>query len=1130
MKKNGLFLNLKNGLRQKLLMMNLTAFFLMATFLQVSAGGYSQKISISLKNVPVEKLFKEIENQSEYRFFYNEKILKNSKTITIDVKNVSVETVLQLCLEEQSFSYVIDDKQIILKAKEVSIQNEIVPIDPIILPPPPIVFRGLVTNEEGKVLNGVSVLIKGSIIGTSTDEKGAFYIEIPDGYSKVLVLSFVGMLNQEVNTVGKTYIKIKMLFDEKLEKDIIVIGYGSQRKKDLTGSIVSLGEEKFKERNVVSLLQAMAGQAAGVQIAPRNASPGKPSTVIIRGIGSITAGFAPLYVIDGFPVDQQNADALNPNDIMSVDVLKDASATAIYGSRGANGVIIITTKTGIKGKSSLNFNASYGSSKVNENDFFKMLDSKEYVTYMKEAAQNSGTAVRTPIANWDGSTNTNWQKLIYQTAPFSNYSLTGTGGSDNLTYNWSLGYVDEVGIVKGTDFKKITARVRVDYNPSKKFHVGLSMAPSYQMSNNMPDGDFNSPMGAAVFMPPIIPVRMPDGSYGNTQKFPGIADIQIANPLEIIELYKDKTNGNLSMVNSVIEYEILNGLKLKSTIGVNTSSFVNETFTPSTLPPLPHSPSATYNNSSYLNWANENTITYNKVFKKDHSINLLGGFTSQRQDNTNVYTAANNYPTNFVETLNGGVITPSATGTTKTAWSLLSYLARANYSYKGRYILTGSIRTDGSSRFGENERYGVFPSAAVAWRLSEEPFMQSLTFVNNAKLRASYGRTGNNLIANFASIGLLGTVNQPFGLGGGSNIIGLTNLTSSNPNLTWEIADQKDFGVDFSFFKNKLNITFDYYDKVTQSLLLNVNVTSTSGYPSVLQNIGKMKTTGIELTANYKILDGAFKWNIGGNLATMNQEVLKLGIDGSPLIGFYGTLVTKVGGKLEEGRGLQSLGILSQKDIDSKIALFGSSKAGDYKFKDVNGDGIVDGFNQADGVLLGSNNPKLIFGITSSVSYKNFDMSVLILGQQGATLYDLFYQLGGIGGGNGINSHSFYYDGRYVSAANPGDGKTPRAGYFGAGTPNNYYQQSTDYTRIRNITLGYNIPVSVYAKSPIKSLRAYITADNLGTFTTFLGGNPNTSRQGSGNASTGDGRFIGLNSIPSVPLPMSFSFGVNVNF
>ncbi|MEP7110110.1 MAG: TonB-dependent receptor, partial [Ferruginibacter sp.] len=405
-----------------------------------------------------------------------------------------------------------------------------------------------------------------------------------------------------------------------------------------------------------------------------------------------------------------------------------------------------------------------------------------------------------------------------------------------------------------------------------------------------------------------------------------------------------------------------------------------------------------------------------------------------------------------------------------------------------------------------------------------------LSFVNNAKLRASYGRTGNNQIADFASIGLLGTVNQPFGLGGGSNNIGLTTLTASNPDLTWEIADQKDFGADFSLFKNRLNITFDYFNKVTQSLLLNVNVTSTSGYPSVLQNIGKMKTSGIELTANFKILDGAFKWNIGGNLATMNQEVLQLGLDGSPLIGFYGTLVTKVGGKLEEGRGLHAIGILSQKDIDSHIPLFGASKAGDYKFEDVNHDGIVDGFNQADGVLLGNNNPKLIYGITSSISYKNFDLSILILGQQGASLYDLFYQLGGIGGGTGINSHSFYYDGRYISETNPGDGKTPRAGYFGAGTPNNYYQQSTDYTRIRNVTLGYNIPLSLYAKTPVKSLRAYLTADNLATFTTFLGGNPNTTRQGSANATTGDGRFIGLNSIPSVPLPRSFAFGLNVNF
>ncbi|MEP7111417.1 MAG: SusC/RagA family TonB-linked outer membrane protein, partial [Ferruginibacter sp.] len=698
------------------LIMKMSAILLFALSFNAGANTYSQNITLSLKHAPLQKVFREISRQTGYKFVYTESLLQKAKKVTISATDASLDQVLAESFKDQSLTYTFLNKFIIIKEKVVLIQNET------LLPPPPIVIKGLVNDEEGNPLKGVSVLIKGTNFGTSTDENGSFSIEIPDGNTKVLVFSFVGMLDQEINTVGKTDIRIKMHVDDKLQKDIVVIGYGSQKRKDLTGAITSLGEEKFRERNVVSLVQAMAGQAAGVQIAPRNASPGKPSIVVIRGIGSITAGFAPLYVIDGFPVDQQNADALNPNDIQSVDVLKDASATAIYGSRGANGVIIITTKTGNKGKPTFNFSASYGSSKVNENDFFDMLDAKEYVQYMKEAAQNTGTAVRSPIANWDGSTNTNWQELIYQKAPFSNYSLSGSGGSDNTTYNWSLGYTNEVGIVKGTDFKKFTARVRVDFNPSKKFHIGINIAPNYQLSTNMPDGDFNSPMGAAVFMPPIIPVKMPDGSYGNTQKFPGISDIQIANPLEIIDLYKDKTKGLFSMVNSVIEYEILSGLKLRSTIGVNTTGVVNEVFSPSTLPPLPHSPSASYNNSSYLNWVNENTITYNKVFKKDHSINILGGFTSQRQDNTNVYVAANNFPTNFVETLNGGVITPSATGTTKSAWSLLSYLARANYIYKGRYILTGSIRTDGSSRFGANKRYGVFPSGAVAWRLSEEPF------------------------------------------------------------------------------------------------------------------------------------------------------------------------------------------------------------------------------------------------------------------------------------------------------------------------------------------------------------------------------------------------------------------------
>jgi TonB-dependent starch-binding outer membrane protein SusC len=986
---------------------------------------------------------------------------------------------------------------------------------------------GSVKDENGENLPGVNIVLKGTTQGTITGGNGDYTISVPD--NAILIFSFLGYKQQEVAVGERSTIEIRLESDVSLLEEIVVVGYGTQKRADLTGSVVSMGSEKLTERPVVNLEQAMAGQLAGVEISPRNAAPGQQSNIIIRGVGSISAGFGPLFVVDGFPTDQNLANALNPADIASVDILKDASATAIYGSRGANGVILITTKSGKEGKPTFNFSSTVGVANVNENDFFDMLNAEEYVQYMTEAAQNNGAPVRAPVQNWDGVTDTNWQKEVFQSAPYQNYSLSATGGTGKTNYSMSFGYIDQEGILKGTSFTKYSVRARVDFRPVDKLRIGVNIAPNYNVANNMPDGDFTNPFAAAVFMPPIIPVRMPDGTYGDTQKFPGVADIQIANPLQIIELYEDQTRSLLNLINTDLEYEIVDGLRFRTSFGITTSNIVNETYSPSTLAPLPRNPTATYRSDDYLNWLNENTLSYSKAFD-DHSLNVVAGITTQKQESTFVRMSANSFPTNGVETLNGGTVLPAASNTSKSAWSLLSYLARANYDYKGKYFLTATIRRDGSSRFGANERYGTFPSGAVAWKISEESFMKGVSFVSNAKIRASYGKTGNNAIADFASIGLLNTVNQPFGLGTGSNNVGLTVTSPSNPNLTWEIANQVDIGVDLSLVKNRFNLTFDYYNKTTESLLLNVNVPSTTGYQGVFTNIGKMRTKGIELTANFQILDGPFKWNVGGNLATMDQEVLALGPDGSPIIGFFGTLVTSVGGQLEEGRGLVSDGILSQSDIDNGHPLFGASKAGDYKFQDVNGDGFVDGFNQADGQLLGSPNNKIIYGITSSISYKNFDFSFLIQGQDGGSLYDLYYQLGGIGGGNGINTNSFYYDGRYISEDDPGDGKTPRAGYFGAGTPNNYYQQSTAFTRIRNITLGYNIPQKVFEKTSIKSLRAFISADNLATFTTFLGGNPNTTRTGNGSRAQSDGRFLGLNSIPSLPLPRTYSLGLTINF
>lgn len=1112
-----------NRVLKTMLLMKLSFVIILIASLQVSANTFSQdKITVDFKNERLDKALKEVEQKSDYRFVYSSLRIPREIRITFRGHDLPVKEVLDALLANTGLGYQLMENKLAVITKST---QELAP---------PRIITGKVTNEKGEPLTGVTVHVKGTDRYSTTASDGTFTIQV-DNNDKTLVFSYVGMGDMEMNIGSESNIQVQMNQSQSQLSDVVVIGYGSQKRRDLTGSIVSIDAKQFAERPVVNALEAMAGHAAGLQISQGNAAPGQLSSVIIRGISSISAGYEPLFVVDGFPTTQANANAINPSDIQSVEILKDASATAIYGSRGANGVILITTKSARGGKPSFVFDLITGIANVNKQDLYPVLNAADYVQYAKEIVANNGGTLPDPVANWDGKTNTDWQDLIYRTAPYQNASLAATGGTEKASYSLSMGYINQDGIIKNTGYNKYSVRAKVDFRPVDKVRIGLNIAPNFTRSKNMPDGDFNSPQGAAVFMPPIIPVRMPDGTYAETQKFPGVAAIQLANPLQIIELYKDQTNSTFVLANADLEWDIMSGLRFRTSVGGNWSGILNETYTPSTLGPLPRNPTGTYRNSTIQNWLNENTLSYSKTIG-DHSFNILAGFTYQHESLTNAYLQANSFPTNNVETLNGGAVQPGGSGTNKSEWAIVSSLARANYSYKGKYLLTATIRRDGSSRFGENKKYGVFPSAAIGWNVSEESFMKSVSFISNLKLRGSYGRTGNNLIGDFASIGLLNTVNQPFGLGSGSNNIGLTIATPPNPDLTWEIADQADLGMDLSLFNSRFNLTFDYYNRISKGLLLSVNVPSTSGYTSVLQNIGKMRSRGYEFAADVKVIDAELKWNVGGNISFIgDQKVLALGPDGSPLIGFYGTLVTEVGGKLEAGRYLHSIGIITQKDINDGYPLFGGSaaKPGDYKYEDLNGDGIIDNFNQKDGKVLGDNINRGIYGVNSSLTFRNFDLGILIQGQWGARVYDLINQLGQLGV-LGINTLQKFYDGRYISEAEPGNGNTPRAGFYGAGTPNTAFLNPTAYVRLRNVNLGYTLPSATVERWRLNSIRAYISIDNLARITNFMGGNPGATRFTSSNGAevrlVGNGRALGNNSAPSLPYPRTFSFGINVRF
>src|SRR6185437_16606 len=712
--------------------------------------------------------------------------------------------------------------------------------------PPPLLAKsisGQVTNQDGAPLTGVTISLKGTNISAISDNTGSFKINIPDEQNNpILIFSSAGYLGQEVTIGRKSFIDVKLIRDIKNLNEVVVVGYGTQKRKDLTGSIASVSSAQIDERPVSSYEDALAGVAAGIDVAPRSARPGNTAEITIRGIGTISGDREPLFVVDGFPTDALNAAAINPSNIASVDILKDASSTAIYGSRGANGVIIITTKSGKTGHAKLDVDIKTGFSQANKHDFYHVLDGAQYVEWYKEAALNNGTPIPSWVTNWDG-TSTNWQDIIYKPAPFQNYGLSASGGTDKVTYFISGNYLDQGDILLNGGYKKYSMRMKVDYKPSKRITIGVNLAPNYTAQRqSAPEDDYSSLTGDAVLLPPIIPAYNKDGTPTDVNSF-GVLAFNMVNPLTIAENYKWTQNNFYVLGDAYLQVEIAKGLSARTSIGANVSDnkyqlFQKEGMMGQALSPVT---SLALNSERTINWLNQNTLNYKATFNDVHKLELLAGYTVQKVTYEAVGATANSFPSPLGQTIGFGTVQQG--NSAESGNSLLSYLARANYSYKDKYLLTATIRRDGSSRFGINNLWGTFPSIAGAWVLSNEKFMEKSKVIDNAKIRLSYGSTGSNFIGDFTSKASLRAVNSSFG---NNPVIGFVNNDPGNPNLSWEKSNQVDVGADLSLF-NRVTMTLDYFNNVSQGLLLAVNTPASTGYSTDLENIGKMRKWGYEM-------------------------------------------------------------------------------------------------------------------------------------------------------------------------------------------------------------------------------------------------------------------------------------------
>ncbi|UCJ07972.1 TonB-dependent receptor [Chitinophaga pendula] len=988
---------------------------------------------------------------------------------------------------------------------------------------------GVVKDEKGAPFVGVVVRVKGTSTGTATNNDGKYTINVSGG-NATLIFSYVGYTTQELPVGANVSVNVTLQPSEKSLDQVVVVGYGTVRKSDITGSISSISSKDIKAVPVASLSQALEGRAAGVKVSNASNSPGGGITIRIRGGNSIQGGNEPLYVVDGYPLYNESGPSINPNDIESMEILKDASATAIYGSRGANGVIIITTKRGKAGRNNIQFESYYGVQKLRKK--LDLLDATAFAKMVNEGIANvNNDNVGNPgfpkaPAFTDAQIaalgkGTDWQDEIFREAPIQNYQLTFSGGNDKTQYAVSGNYFDQQGIIINTGYSRGSVRVNLDQHVNDRFRLSTSFTATRSKGKAVnTDGDGGAGAGVvygALNFSPTVPVYNADGTYTLYNRTGGII---ISNPVALARETINNTVITRILGNISGEYKIIEGLSFKTLFGANINYNKNTFYLPRTVyAGLAANGTASIYNSQYAEWLNENTLSYRKTFNNIHKINVLAGYTFQQANFEDVRANAQNFANDILGPNNLGTAQQTNTGASnKNDWTLRSFIGRINYDLMEKYLLTLTGRLDGSSRFGTGNKNAFFPSGSFAWRASKEPFMRGVSAISELKLRVSYGLTGNQEIGQYQSLGSLSAQNYAFG-----NVlsVGYAPNRIGNPNLKWETTGQADIGLDIGLLRDRIQITADWYQKRTRDLLYNVALPITSGYYNSLQNIGKVKNEGIELGINTTNFQGKFTWTTSFNVAYNHNEITDLGgAKDVPSGGASGHLQLGNSGILRVGQpvgvfyGLVTDGIFQSKEEIAASAQK-SAKPGERRFKDMNGDGVI---NANDRVILGHAQPDYTFGFTNNFSYKGFDLNVFFQGVQGNSIFNLNrFELESL---TGVSNQLGTVRDRW-SATNHSN-EIPRASSNGQPYQVTSRQvEDGSYIRLRNIQLGYNFPASWLKRAGLVNAKIYVSAQNLLTFTNYSGYDPEVSRFAQETLSQGT-------DYGSYPAAKTFLVGLNI--
>jgi TonB-linked SusC/RagA family outer membrane protein len=1012
------------------------------------------------------------------------------------------------------------------------------------------ILTGTVSESLGQVLPGVNVLLKGTTNGTTTDSDGKYSITVPD--NGILVFSFIGYETLELPTGNRTVLDVNLVPSLQTLGEIVVVGYGTQRSEDVTGAVSTIDQEVIKDLPVSSVDQKMMGQVAGVQIRQLSGAPGAGTSVKIRGSGSLGAGNEPLYVVDGMPYSAGlNRDVnplllINPNDIESITVLKDASSTAIYGSRGANGVIMITTKKGNYDRTDVSVSSMTGFQQVPQKGRPDLLSQRDFVELQRDKidiavrrAESREPAINDYPVEYQNpeqlvGDGTDWYDLLLQTARVQDHNVSILKGSKESRLTLNLGYFKQEGTIRHTGVERFSGKLGMESSIGKVLTVGASLQPTFiEQTRTHTNSDRSDLLGVANWANPVMTpydekgelapyIQSPRSKYHSAWSFP--------NPLfvlrETTQTHKQFQNLGIAYV----EWDITPELKARTSLNTiwSTSKFFQ--YIPSTVgapnrPPTAGTGRSSNSRGESFDWLIENTLTYERTFNQ-HRINALAGYTTQKNSGNSISLNADPYANDLIQTVNAAQAIKSW-GQSVNEWSMISYLGRINYAFKDRYLLTATLRSDGSSRFGIENRYAFFPSVAGAWRISEEEFLKSQKAIDDLKVRVSYGKSGNNNIGNYAHLAAINAGSYVFG----NQQVTASYVGLSNPFLTWEESKQIDAGIDVQMFNNRLSLVVDYYHRESVNMLLDNVIPAITGFNNQTVNQGNVRNNGIELSLGGSPVARQFNWDVNMNVAFNRNKILSLNDNGDRILAGNNdgnpTHISLVGKPIGQFFGYIFDRLYTAEDIaDPNIIKTPQVYEGNVKYKDLDGDGIIN--DVLDYTIIGSPHPDFIFGLTNSFSYKGLSLNVIVNGQYGGQVMNGMRQT--IDNLQGFFNVTQEWVNRWRSTEQPGDGQhygvpklTPSLGH----RVSDLWVEDASYLRIANVSLGYTLPSTWVERTRFAtSCRLYITAQNLATFTNYGGANPEAQ---SDNNNVSNILAPGFD-MTSYPLARTVSMGINLSF